>query len=102
MKQLVIAKESAENIAELIEAHSLSSHMQSIAHDIRGVIEEAGELGYVVVSSKSTTYGPCACGCGRLCIANRIGRRRQYFSVSCRKRASRERKRERERKRRTT
>lgn len=91
MTELMIARESGENIAELIEAHSQSSMMVSIAHTIRTIVEEAGENGWILINSKKRVSYPCACGCGKMVRENPIGRPREYYSDACRTRVKRRR-----------
>lgn len=95
MTSLLIAVETAENIAELIEEHSLSSHMKSIAHEMKRLVDEAGYLGYIEMIPRRTFSAVCLCGCGKLVISSRKGRRRDYYSDVCRQRAHRAREKKR-------
>lgn len=89
--KLVIASEIGEYIAELIEYHSLSSHMKSIAADIREIVKQAGAQGYVLITGQERVSVPCACGCGKTVFQPKVGRKRKYYSNVCRTRGARKR-----------
>lgn len=92
MKELMMARETAENVAELIERGTQSTHMRNIANDIRKLVAEAEELGYLVVTAHKRVSVECACGCGRLFIPAKNGRMKKYYNDTCRQRANRKQK----------